>query len=336
MRDFIKGLPKAELHLHIEGTLEPELMFELAHKNGVDLPFDSIAELRAAYEFDDLQSFLGIYYQGAAALITEDDFAALMRAYLARAVADGVVRAEVFFDPQTHMERGIEIGTVIGGLRKAMDDFADSISTGLILCFLRHLSPDDAVATFEAARPYLNDIIGVGLDSSEIGNPPERFVAAFDLAREAGLRLVAHAGEEAAPEYVWSALDNLGAERIDHGVQSEKDPELVQHLVDKQVPLTMCPLSNQKLQVFPDIRDHNLRRLLERGVKVTINSDDPAYFGGYIVDNYVAVAEALDLSRDQMVQVAENSIEASFVGEDRKVKMLDGLRAYVAGVPVRD
>lgn len=330
MREFITGLPKAELHVHIEGTLEPELMFELAERNGVDLPFESVDELRAAYQFDDLQSFLDIYYQGAAALITEGDFAALMRAYLQRAVADGVVRAEIFFDPQTHTERGVDIGTVIGGFKLAMAEFAGSISTGLIMSFLRHLPSDDAVTTFEAARPYLDDVLGVGLDSSEIGNPPDRFVEVFDLAREAGLHLVAHAGEEAAPAYVWSALEDLGVERIDHGVQSERDPALVEHLAETQVPLTMCPLSNQKLQVFPDLRDHNLKRLLDCGVKVTINSDDPAYFGGYIVDNYVAVADALELTAAQIARIAGNSIDASFVNDDVKAEMMQDFDLYLA------
>ncbi len=329
LEEFVRGLPKAELHLHIEGTLEPELMFALAQKNGVELPFESVEEVRAAYEFDDLQSFLDIYYQGAAVLITEDDFAALMREYLERAVADGVRRAEIFFDPQTHTERGIDIGTVIGGFRRAMGELADRISTDLIMCFLRHLSGEEAVATFEAARPHLEQIIGVGLDSSEVGRPPELFTAAYGLAREAGLHLVAHAGEEGDPSYVWGALDSLGVERIDHGVRSEEDPELIERLVRDAIPLTMCPISNRKLQVFPDLRDHNLKRLMDAGVKVTINSDDPAYFGGYIAANYVQTAEALRLTRDDLAQIARNSIEASFLGDQAKTSLLGELDEYL-------
>ncbi len=330
LHNFIKGLPKAELHLHIEGTLEPELMFTLAKKNEVELPFASVEDVRAAYEFDDLQSFLDIYYQGAAVLITESDFAELMSEYLERAIADGVRHAEIFFDPQTHSERGVDIGTVIGGFRKAQAEFADSISTSLILCFLRHLPPHAAVDTFEAARPYLDDIMGLGLDSSEVGNPPERFVEAYALGRDAGLRLVAHAGEEAGPDYVWAALDVLGAERIDHGVRAEDDPELVERLVREQIPLTMCPLSNQELQVVPDLRDHNLKRLLDRGVKVTINSDDPAYFGGYVAENYAMAATALGLTRTEVGRIARNSIEASFVDDERKAELLTELDQYLA------
>ena len=330
MHNFIKGLPKAELHVHIEGTLEPELMFTLAKKNGVELPFASVDEVRAAYEFDDLQSFLDIYYQGAAVLITEGDFADLMSEYLQRAIDDGVGHAEIFFDPQTHTERGIDIGTVIGGFRKAQAEFADSISTALILCFLRHLPAQAALDTFEAARPYLDDVIGLGLDSSEVGNPPERFAEVYALGRDAGLRLVAHAGEEAGPDYVWAALDVLGAERIDHGVRAEDDPALIERLVRDEIPLTMCPLSNQELQVCPDLRDHNLKRLLDSGVKVTINSDDPAYFGGYIAENYAMAAAALGLSRADVEQIARNSIEASFAADQRKAELLAELEEYVA------
>jgi adenosine deaminase len=329
LSDFIKGLPKAELHLHIEGTLEPELMFALAKKNDVKVPFASVEEVRAAYEFDDLQSFLDIYYRGAAVLITEGDFADLMGEYLERAIADGVRHAEIFFDPQTHTDRGIDLGTVIGGFRKAQAEFADAISTSLILCFLRHLPATAAVATFEAARPYLDDLVALGLDSSELGNPPEAFANAYALGRDAGLRLVAHAGEEAGPDYVWAALDILGVERIDHGVRAEDDPLLIERLVRDQTPLTMCPLSNQKLQVFPDLRDHNLKRLFDRGVKVTINSDDPAYFGGYIGENYRRAAEALDLSHADLAQIARNSIEASFVDDARRADLLAELDEYL-------
>ena len=330
IEDFITGLPKAELHVHIEGTLEPELMFELAKKNDVELPFASVAEVRDAYEFDDLQSFLDIYYQGAAVLIDEHDFSELMEAYLERAIADGVVHAEMFFDPQTHIERGVDIGTVIRGFSKAMAEYADRISTGLILCFLRHLPGEAAVETFEIARPFLDSIIGVGLDSSEVGNPPELFVEAFRRAKAAGLHLVAHAGEEGGPDYIWGALNELGVERIDHGVRCEEDDELVGRLARRAIPLTMCPISNRKLHVFPDLRDHNLKRLLDRGVKVSINSDDPAYFGGYIAANYLETARALHLTRGDLAQIARNSIEASFLEPDRRRDLLEELDLYIA------
>ncbi|NND04159.1 MAG: adenosine deaminase [Acidimicrobiia bacterium] len=329
LAEYVRGLPKAELHMHIEGTLEPEMLFELAQKNDVELPFVSVAEVRAAYDFDDLQSFLDIYYAGAAVLITEEDFAALMRAYLERAIADGVRRAEMFFDPQTHTQRGIDVGTVIRGFRVAMDEYQDRISTGLIMCFLRHLGGEEAVATFEAARPYLGELIGVGLDSSEVGFPPELFVDAYALARQEGLRLTAHAAEEAGPDYVWGALNALGAERIDHGVQSERDPELIERLVQDQIPLTMCPISNRQLKVFANLGDHNLKRMLDRGVKVTINSDDPAYFGGYIGDNYIETAQALGLTRDDLATIARNSIEASFLDDAAKSQLLDELATFL-------
>lgn len=322
MLDFIRRLPKAELHLHIEGTLEPEMMFAMAERNGIDLPFASVAEVQAAYEFDDLQSFLDIYYQGAAVLVERGDFTELMAAYLERAVADGVRRAEIFFDPQTHTERGIDIGTVIEGFADARNAYADRISTDLILCFLRHLSGESAVEVLEAAAPYRHHLMAVGLDSGEVGNPPERFADAYRRAAEMGLRLVAHAGEEGPPEYVWGALDALGVERIDHGVRSEEDEALLHRIVDEQIPLTMCPLSNQKLQVFPDLRDHNLKRMLDRGVLVSVNSDDPAYFGGYVAENYAAIADALDLSAADIVRLARNSVRASFLDETSKQALL--------------
>ena len=333
MERFVRGLPKAELHVHIEGTLEPEMMFELAERNDVVLPYGSVGEIRAAYEFDDLQSFLDIYYEAAAVLRTEDDFADLMSAYLARAAADGVHHAEVFFDPQTHTERGIDVGTVIRGLARAQEDRAPGITSTLILCFLRHLSSDSAIDIFEAARPFLDLIQGVGLDSGEMGNPPERFAEPYRLAVEAGLRTVAHAGEEGPAEYVRSALDILGAERIDHGVRAGDDPALVERLAKERIPLTMCPLSNHRLKVFPDLRDHNLKKLMDAGVLVTVNSDDPAYFGGYVVDNYLAVAEALGLSRHDLVQLARNSVEASFLPDDRKAVLQQEITDYVASVP---
>ena len=330
MDEFVRGLPKAELHLHIEGTLEPELMFELARRNDVPLPYGSVEEVRAAYEFEDLQSFLDIYYRAAAVLRTEDDFADLMSAYLTRAAADGVRHAEIFFDPQTHTERGIDVGTVVRGLVRAQKDAAPGITSTLILCFLRHLPSESAVEVFEEARPFLDHIQGVGLDSGEAGNPPGLFAEPYRLAVEAGLRPVAHAGEEGPAEYVRAALDILSAERIDHGVRAGDDPELVERLAGERIPLTMCPLSNQRLKVFPDLRDHNLAEMMDAGVVVTVNSDDPAYFGGYVGDNYLAIAGALNLDRDHLVQLARNSIEASFLPEDRKAVLQDEITAYVA------
>ena len=329
---FIRRLPKAELHVHIEGTLEPEMMFDLAARNGVDLPYASAEEVRAAYEFDDLQSFLDIYYQAASVLITEQDFFDLMHAYLERAARDGVRRAEVFFDPQTHTERGVGFDVFMGGFRRAISTAEAQwpISAVLIMCFLRHLPEAAAVETWQAARPYVDDIAAVGLDSGEVGNPPGRFAEAFTLARETGLHAVAHAGEEGPPAYVTGALDALGAERIDHGVRSEEDPALVERLVAEQVPLTMCPLSNVRLRVFDTLADHNLKRLLDRGVKVTINSDDPAYFGGYIADNWIATAEALDLDRDDLVTLARNSIEASFMAQEDKARLLAEIEALAS------
>lgn len=324
LETFVRRLPKAELHLHIEGTLEPELMFELATRNGVDLPFGSVEEVRAAYEFDDLQSFLDIYYQGAAVLIEEQDFYDLMIAYLERAHADGVRRTEVFFDPQTHTARGIPFSVFMEGFKRAISDAEElfGLSTALILCFLRHLPAADAEATWDASADYRADILGVGLDSSEVGFPPELFAGVYASARDAGLHVVAHAGEEGPPAYVRAALDVLGVERIDHGVRSEEDSELIDRLVAEGTPLTMCPLSNLKLKVVDRLEDHNLKRLLDRGVKVMINSDDPSYFGGYVLDNYLAIAHALDLTRDDLAHLARNSIEASFLDDNAKAALL--------------
>lgn len=332
MEEFIRGLPKAELHLHIEGTLEPELMFELAERNQLEIPYGSVDEVRAAYEFDDLQAFLDIYYQAAEVLRTEDDFADLMAAYLHRAVADGVRHAEIFFDPQTHTERGVDVGTVIRGFARARMAAAADISTTLILCFLRHLPARSAVEVLEASLPYLEHLQGVGLDSGEAGNPPELFAEPYRLAVEAGLRPVAHAGEEGPAEYVRAALDVLGVERIDHGVRASDDPELVRRLAEEGIPLTMCPLSNQKLKVVPDLADHNLKELMHAGVMVTVNSDDPAYFGGYVADNYLAIAEALDFSHDDLARLALNSIEASFLPDDRKAALREEITVYVESV----
>jgi len=332
MEAFILGLPKVELHLHIEGTLEPEMLFRLAERNGMTLPFASVDAVRRAYEFTDLQSFLDIYYQGAAVLRTEADFHDLMWAYLERAAADGVRHTEMFFDPQTHTERGVGFPVFMAGFARARAEAQErlGITSELIMCFLRHLSGEAALATLEQARPFLADIAAVGLDSGERGNPPQRFVEAYARARAAGLRAVAHAGEEGPPAYIRDSLDLLGAARIDHGVACEQDDALVERLAAEGVALTVCPLSNSKLQVFPDLQDHNLGRLLQRGVRITINSDDPAYFGGYIADNYLAAQRALGLNREELAAIARNGIEAAFVDEDRRAELLAELDAYLA------
>jgi adenosine deaminase len=324
MRDLVRALPKAELHIHIEGTLEPELMFRLAERNGVEVGFRTVDEVHSAYRFLDLQSFLDIYYRGAAVLRTAEDFAELMSAYLARAAADGVRHAEVFFDPQTHTGRGVGFDVFLPALHRASVEAEErlGITSSLIMCFLRHLTAAEASATLDAALPYRDMIIGVGLDSTEIGHPPVKFDDVFLRARQLGLRVVAHAGEEAPASHVWGALDILGAERVDHGVRSEDDPALVERLVEHRIPLTMCPLSNVALRVVDRLEDHNLKRLLDRGVVVTINSDDPAYFGGYLLDNYMAAAAALDLSAGDICRLTRNSIEASFMDEERKERLV--------------
>lgn len=328
---YLRGLPKAELHIHIEGALEPEMMFAMARRNGVELPFSTVAEVRAAYEFDDLQSFLDIYYRGAEALVTEQDFYELTLSYLERAHADGVRRAEMFFDPQTHTTRGVRFETVIEGLWAARNDAREQwgISSDFIMCFLRHLPPGDAVAMMNTAGPHLDRIIGVGLDSSEVDNPPEPFAPAYDIARDAGLHTVAHAGEEGPPEYIAGALDALGAERIEHGAVVERDEQLVARLIGEKIPLTVCPISNVKLKVFSRMAESHLKRLHDRGVKVTINSDDPAYFGGYVLDNYVEVARSLDVDRDDLTTMARNSLEASFLPEGEKAALLAEFDEYV-------
>lgn len=330
LETYVRGLPKAELHLHIEGTLEPELMFALAERNDVALPYATADEVRAAYQFNDLQSFLDIYYQGAAVLRTEHDFASLMEAYLERAHADGVRHAEIFFDPQTHTERGIGFEVFMEGFARAQKSAADrlGISSALIMCFLRHLPAAEAAATLDAAGPYLDRIDAVGLDSSEADFPPGLFADVYAAARALGLRAVAHAGEEGPPEYIRAALDDLGAERIDHGVRIVEDPELLARVVRDQIPLTVCPLSNIKLRVFDTMADHNLKYLLDAGAAVTINSDDPAYFGGYVGANYLAVAQALDLDRADLARIARNSIAATFLPEERKAALLAELDAY--------
>ncbi len=320
--DLLRAIPKAELHIHIEGSLEPELIFALAERNGLTLPDPSVQVLRSAYAFTNLQSFLDIYYAGASVLLHEQDFYDMARAYLARAAADNVVHAELFFDPQTHTARGVPIEAVINGLHRACEDARTSlgISASLILCFLRHLSEEDALATLEQALPLQDKFIGVGLDSSELGHPPEKFARVFARCRALGLRLVAHAGEEGPPAYIWSALDVLHVERIDHGVQATQDAALMQRLAQERIPLTVCPLSNQKLCVFPDLKDHNLRQLLDAGLCATVNSDDPAYFGGYINDNFTQVFAATGMTARHAYQLASNSFEASFASEvDKRV-----------------
>lgn len=321
---LIRQMPKAELHLHIEGTLEPELMFALAQRNNVPLRFSSVEEVRRAYDFHNLQSFLDIYYEGAAVLIHEEDFYDLARAYLDRVARENVRHVEIFFDPQTHTERGIPFETVIKGLHRALKDaeYLWGMSSRLILCFLRHLSEEDAMRTLEQALPFKQWITAVGLDSSEVGHPPVKFKSVFDRARNEGLLTVAHAGEEGPPEYIWEALDLLKVSRIDHGVRCIEDPKLVERLVKEQVPLTVCPLSNIKLRVFDVMADHNLKTLLHKGLRVTVNSDDPSYFGGYVTENYLACQQALDLSRADLIRLAKNSFEASFLPAAEKEKHL--------------
>ena len=334
---LLRAAPKAELHIHIEGSLEPELIFELARRNGVALPYADVRALRAAYAFKDLQSFLDVYYAGASVLITENDFDAMAWAYFERAARDNVVHCEVFFDPQTHTARGIAMGVVIRGLDRAARraEAELGLSVRLILCFLRHLSEDDALATLEAALPYRDKFIGVGLDSSEKGHPPEKFARVFERARAQGLRLVAHAGEEGPPAYIWSALDVLHVERIDHGVRCLEDPLLVERLARERMPMTVCPLSNVKLCVFDDLGQHNVPALLAAGLCVTINSDDPAYFGGYLNDNLVQLFESLpQLTAHDAYTMLRNSIDGSFVDEDDKGLWLEELDSvFAAGEP---
>ena len=327
---YIAGLPKAELHLHIEGSLEPELMFELAQRNGVAIPFDSVEAVRAAYDFSNLQDFLDIYYAGANVLLTRRDFEDLAFAYFQRAAADTVRHAEIFFDPQTHTDRGVPFGVVVEGLIAGMDRAKAElgVSSGLILSFLRHLSVDVALATLEAARPYLHHFIGVGLDSSEVGHPPSKFARVFAAARALGLKLCAHAGEEGPPAYVYEALDLLHIDRMDHGNRSMEDEALVRRLVAEGMTLTVCPLSNLKLCVVKDLKEHPVPEMLRQGLHVTLNSDDPAYFGGYVNANYAELARAVGLTREQVTLLARNSFEGSFLGEAEKAVRIAELEAY--------
>jgi len=324
VKSFIEGMPKAELHLHIEGTLEPELMFELALRNRVHLPFDSPDEVRRDYAFSDLQSFLDIYYQGSRVLLHDRDFFDLTWAYLRKAKEQNIRHTEVFFDPQAHTARGVPIGAVIEGIHHALANGERElgISSKLILCFLRDLSAEHAIQTLESALPYRDYVAGVGLDSSERGHPPEKFTKVFGRARDEGFFVVAHAGEEGPPEYVWQALDTLGVSRIDHGVRAIEDAALVERLRAERVPLTVCPLSNVKLRVFDSIHKHNLPELLDADLIVTINSDDPAYFGGYINENFIAVQEAFNLTKGELATLARNSFEASFLAEDQRREVL--------------
>ncbi len=328
----LSTLPKAELHLHLEGTLEPELMFTLADRNGIVLPYADIDATREAYVFDNLQSFLDVYYAGCSVLRQPDDFADLTQAYMERASADGVRHAEVFFDPQTHTDRGVPFEVVVEGVQSALDAGRRDlgISSGLILCFLRHLSADAAMETLETALTNGVDIVAVGLDSSEAGHPPSKFTAVFDRARAAGLRTVAHAGEEGPPRYIIEALELLHAERIDHGVRCLEDPALVDRLVEDRVPLTVCPLSNVMLRVVPSLADHPVRRMLELGLNVSIHSDDPAYFGGYLGENFAATAAALALADDQIVELARNSFRSSFLDQVERDSFLAEIDSLVA------
>jgi len=326
----IARLPKAELHLHVEGTLEPELAFELAERNHVELPARTVEELRSRYQFEDLQSFLDLYYACMAVLRTREDFCALATAYLEKAAGQGVRHVEMFFDPQGHTSRGIAIDTVIDGLLDALRDAEQrlGVSGGLIMCFLRHLSAEDASATLESVAHRAGDLLGVGLDSTEVGNPPSNFVDVFARARQLGLHAVAHAGEEAPPSYIREALDLLGVERVDHGVTCVDDPELVRRLAAEQIPLTMCPLSNVRLQAVASLADHPAMRLLDAGVKVTVNSDDPSYFGGYIADNFIGLASTFGLTTEQLAGLAANSVTASFLPAQRQQELLTEIEAW--------
>ena len=325
--DLLRQMPKAELHIHIEGSLEPEQIFALAARNSVTLPYASVEALRRAYAFSNLQSFLDVYYAGASVLLREQDFYDMTRAYLLRAAADNVLHTELFFDPQTHTARGVSMACVINGLHRACVDAEAElgISTSLILCFLRHLSEEAAFETLEQALPFRDKLVGVGLDSGKLGNPPEKFAKVFARCRDLGFHLVAHAGEEGPPAYIWTALDVLKVERIDHGVQASKDALLMQRLATDRIPLTVCPLSNLKLCVFPDLPSHNLRELLAAGLMATVNSDDPAYFGGYINDNFTQTFSATGLDASHAYTLARNSFEASFIEASAKRRYIDQL-----------
>jgi adenosine deaminase len=328
--DWLNSLPKAELHLHLEGSLEPELMFALAKRNNVQIPFKSVEQIQEAYQFNNLQDFLDIYYQGANVLVVEQDFYDLTWAYLLKCQQQNVLHVEPFFDPQTHTARGIDFSTVINGINRALIDGHKKlgISSELILCFLRHLSEDDAFITLQQAIPHLNKIKAVGLDSSEKRHPPEKFSRVFAKARELGLLTVAHAGEEGPAEYIWTALNDLQVSRVDHGVSAILDKALMAHLIAAQMPLTICPLSNTKLKVFTDMSEHTILQMLELGICVTVNSDDPAYFGGYMTENFVALSSALGMTKAQAKRLVSNSIKGSFTSLEYKNKMQQKLADY--------
>ena len=336
MKSFIENLPKAELHLHIEGTFEPELMFEIAQRNSIELPYEDVEALRKAYDFSQLQDFLDIYYQGMNVLQKEQDFYDLTWAYLKRIHAQNVLHTEIFFDPQGHTSRGVAFETALNGIYSALEDGQQQlgISFGVIMCFLRHLDADDAMATLEQALPYKDKIIGMGLDSSELGHPPEKFTAVFEKAKSEGFRIVAHAGEEGPPEYVYQALDLLKVDRIDHGNRALEDEALTQRIAKEGIALTVCPLSNLKLRVVDDLKDHPMRKMLAAGLKATMNSDDPAYFGGYMNENFLQLTEALDLTRDEIVTLARNGFEAAFISDEQKQLLMDRLDTYVNTAPL--
>ena len=330
LNNFIEGIPKAELHLHIEGTFEPELMFEIARRNNISINYKSIDELKKAYSFNNLQEFLDIYYAGASVLLQAQDFYDLTWAYLTKVHEQNLIHTEIFFDPQTHTDRGLSFDTVIQGIRSALDDGKEKlgISSKLIMCFLRHLDEAAAFETLNQALPYKNWIAGVGLDSSEMGHPPSKFQRVFSKARDEGFITVAHAGEEGPAEYVWEAINLLKVSRIDHGNRSLDDAQLIKYLIETQIPLTVCPLSNLELKVVNDLKDHPLLKLMEAGLMVTINSDDPAYFGGYMNENYTQIASALNLTKKQITQLAKNSFKSSFLSKSEKEKLIHQVESY--------
>ena len=329
--DWLNKLPKVELHLHLEGTLEPELMFELAKRNSVSLPYSDIEEVKKAYQFSNLQDFLDIYYNGAEVLIVEQDFYDLTWAYLTKCHQQNVLHVEPFFDPQTHTSRGVPFDVIVDGISRALEDGKNElgISYRLIMCFLRHLSESDAIETLRSAEKFIDKIHGVGLDSSEKGNPPEKFSNVFGEANKIGFKLVAHAGEEGPASYIWSSLDILKVNRIDHGIRAMDDPKLLSHLIDSQIPLTVCPLSNIKLRVFNHMSQHPILEMLDLGLCVTVNSDDPSYFGGYMTENFNELAKNLSLSKDQAKMLVINSINASFTDKVRKAELYNSLNSFI-------
>ena len=329
---WLNGLPKIELHLHIEGTLEPELLFKLAKRNSIQLPFNSVNEVKKAYQFSNLQDFLDIYYQGAEVLLHKQDFYDLTWAYLLMCKQQNVMHVEPFFDPQTHTVRGVAFETIVSGIAEALADGKAKlgITSRLIMCFLRHLSEESAIETLKSSEQFTDVIYGVGLDSAEMGNPPEKFINVFSKAKDMGYKLVAHAGEEGPASYIWSSLDVLNVQRIDHGIRAIDDPDLMLRLIESQMPLTICPLSNVKLRVFDTMASHTILDMLDLGVCVTVNSDDPSYFGGYMTENFLALYDSLELSRDQAIRLINNSIDASFAEGSRKKELSNLLQTYIA------